>query len=51
MKLMNKYWQDSIILYLFFFEQKRRRAKLCLWIWDQNAEIIPTELPIEINRN
>ena len=51
---MNINWEESIILYLFFFfltEQKRTRAKLCLWIYDQNVELIPTVLTIEINRN
>lgn len=37
----------SFLSFFFFLtEQKRTKAKLCLWICDQNAEIILTVLPI-----
>lgn len=44
---------NNTVSFFFFFltEQKRTRAKLCLWIYDQNVELIPTVLTIEINRN
>lgn len=51
---MDVYWEDSInntVSFFFLAAQKRSWAKLCLWICDQNAEVIPTELPIEIDRN
>ena len=42
---------NTVSFFFFLTEQKRTRAKLCLWICDQNVELIPTVLTIEINRN